>query len=66
MLLYIFRDQDRSKTFAYSTDVTCRNLPRRVPGSNRTFVKAASHEELPEHEEAMCHLQRHGFYVFAK
>jgi hypothetical protein len=43
MLVYLFQNQERSTTLAYSTDVPGRNLPRRMPGTNWTFVKAASH-----------------------
>jgi hypothetical protein len=66
MLVYLFRDQDRSSKFGYSTDVTGRNLPRQMAGSNWSFVKAASREDLSDCEEAMRHLRRHGFYVFDK
>ena len=64
VLVYLFRDRDRPKTFAYSTDVTGRDLARQRPGTNWAFVTVASHHDLPEGEEAMRHLQRQGFYIF--
>lgn len=66
MLVYLFRNQDHSTTLAYSTDVTGRNLPRQRLGTNWAFVKAISHEDIAEAEEAVRHLRRHGFYVFEK
>src|SRR5262245_47159261 len=52
VLVYLFRDEDRPTTFAYSTDVTGRNLPRLMPGTSWVFVTAASLQEIPECEEA--------------
>ena len=67
MLVYLFRDQDRSATLAYSTDVTGRNLPRaedRRP-TGRSW-RVASHEETREGGEAARHLRRDGFYILDK
>ena len=44
-------------------DVTGRNLPRET---NWAFVKAASHEDIPEAEETVRLLRSRGFYVIEK
>jgi len=64
VLVYLFCDQDRSTTLAYSTDVTGRNLPRQGPRTKWAFVTVALGRDIPEGEEAMRHLQRRGFYIF--
>ena len=66
MLVYLFRDRDRATTFAYSTDVTGRNLALQMPGTNWAFVTAGLDPDISEGEKAMCHLRRYGFFVFEK
>jgi hypothetical protein len=62
-----FRDEDCPSTFfAYSTAVTGCNLPRQLPGTSWTFVMAASHQEIPDREETIRRLRRHGFYIVNK
>jgi hypothetical protein len=64
MLVYLFRDRGGSKTFAYSTDVTGRNIPRATAGTHWSFVSATLRQELSDLEEVMRHLRDGGFYVF--
>ena len=66
VLIYVFRDQDRSTTFAYSTDITGRNLLRQAPRTKWAFVTIASDHDIAEGEEAMRHLQHRGFYIFER
>jgi hypothetical protein len=66
VLVYLFRNEGRPPTVAYSTDVTGRNLPRQMPGTSWAFVTAASHQEISEGEAAICHLRRHGFYSITR
>jgi|SRR5215470_4634847 len=66
VLVYLFRDRDRATRFAYSTDVTGRNLSLRMPGTNWAFVMAALDQDISEGEKAKCHLRLRGFYVFEK
>jgi hypothetical protein len=40
MLVCLFRDENCRDTFAYSTDVTGRNIPRRSPSTQWGFVAA--------------------------
>jgi hypothetical protein len=65
MLVYLFRDENSRDTFAYSTDVTGRNISRASPHTKWSFVSA---EQIPvdDLEEARLHLRRHGFYVFRR
>jgi len=65
MQVYLFRDQSGSKSFAYSTDVTGRNLPRLTERTEWLFMKVVSYQEIsPDLEEVARHLERFGFYVF--
>jgi len=67
MLIYLFRDQSGSNTFAYSTDVTGRNIPRPAAHTKWSFVSVMSNHEIPpDHENVFHHLRRSGFYVFEK
>jgi len=66
VLVYLFCDRDRATTFAYSTDVTGRNLARQAPGSNWAFVREASAQEVREGEEALRYLERRGYYIFER
>jgi hypothetical protein len=66
VLLYLFCDQDGTTTLAYSTDVTGRNLPRKVPRTKWAFVSATSDREISEGEEVIRHLRRRGFYIFER
>jgi len=63
MLVYLFRDQSNRDTFAYSMDVTGRNIPHASPSTQWSFVAA---EKIQDFEEAMRHLRQQGFYIFRK
>jgi len=64
LVVYLLRDQARLATFAYSIDVTGRNLPRETSQTKWAFMTVVSRHEIPDHEEVMGCLQRFGFYVF--
>jgi len=63
--VYLFRDRNRATTFAYSTDVTGRNLARQTSGSWE-FVTVVSNHEITQGEDAMRYLRHRGYYVFDK
>jgi hypothetical protein len=65
MLVYLFRDEHSRDTLAYSTDVTGRNIPRRSPKTQWSFVSAAQIQD-DDYEEVRLHLRRWGFYVFRR
>jgi len=65
VLVYLFRDENSRETFAYSTDVTGRNIPRGSPHTQWSFV-AAEEIHVGDFEEVRLHLRRHGFYVFRR
>src|SRR5262245_60153696 len=46
MLVYLFRDENSRDTFAYSTDVTGRKIPRLSPYSQWSFVAAEKIQDL--------------------
>lgn len=66
MPIYLFRDESRRDTFAYSTDVTGRSLPRATARTKWSFVAAAKIQEINDREEVTHHIDKHGFYVFRK
>jgi hypothetical protein len=66
MLVYLFRDESSSDTFAYSTDVTGRNIPRASPYTQWSFVAPERTHNLDDIEEVRLHLRRQGFYVFRR
>src|SRR5262245_521705 len=66
VLVYLFRDENSRDTFAYSTDVTGRSIPRTSPRAKWSFVAAASFKDLDANEEARRHLSQHGIYVFRR
>jgi hypothetical protein len=65
MLVYLFRDENSSDTFAYSMDVTGRNIPRASSSTQWGFV-AAEQIQVDGFEEVRLRLRRHGFYVFRR
>jgi len=66
MLVYLFRDAGDRDTFAYSTDVTGRNIPRASGYTQWSFEAAKKIEDLDDFEEIMEHLKRKGFYIFRR
>ena len=65
MLVYLFRDEHCPDTFAYSTDVTGRNIPRASPTTQWSFV-SAEQIQGDDFENVRLHLRRHGYYVFRR
>jgi len=66
VLVYLFRDEISRVTFAYSTDVTGRNIARASPRAKWSFAAAAKLEDLDDNEEGTRHLRQDGFYVFQR
>jgi len=66
MLVYLFRDESSRDTFAYSTDVTGRNIPRTSPDTEWNFVAAERTKGRAEFEEVTRHLRQQGFYIFRR
>jgi hypothetical protein len=66
MLVYLFRDENSRDTFAYSTDVTGRKIPRLSPYSQWSFVAAAKIQDLDTVEEVTRYLRQQGCYVFRR
>ena len=64
MLVYLFRDENSRGTFAYSTDVTGRKIPRLSPYSQWSFVAAKKVQDLDNFEEATLGLRQQGYFVF--
>jgi hypothetical protein len=64
--IYLFRDQSGSNKFAYSTDVTGRNIPRPAARAEWSFVSVKVPHEIPLDPDLVQHLQRYGFYLFEK
>ena len=64
--VYLFRDQDSTNSFAYSLDVTGRNIPQHTVRTKWAFVTVTSGRDMPEDQEAIRHLERSGYYVFER
>ena len=65
MQVYLFRDQSGSKSMAYSTDVTGRNIPRLEARTEWRFVRTVSEQDKSHDcEEVIRHLRQVGFFVF--
>ena len=65
LLVYLFQDPNSRDTFAYSTDVTGRNIPRGSRYTQWSFI-AEEKIEGPDVEEVTRHLRQQGFYIFRK
>jgi len=64
MLVYLFRDESSRDMFAYSTDVTARNIPRTSASTQWSFVATENIQGLANFEEVNQHLSQQGFYIF--
>jgi hypothetical protein len=63
--IYLFREQGGANNFAYSTDVTGRNIPRPDTRTEWHFVSIVTYRnKSPNFEDVVRHLRRVGFYVF--
>jgi hypothetical protein len=61
MLVYFFRDH-HSNVFAYSVDVTGRNIPPQTAETKWVYETVISDRDVAL--EAVYHLRHSGFYVF--
>jgi len=66
LLVYLFRDENSRDTFAYSTDVTGRNIPRASTYTQWSFVAAEKIQGLPDFEAVTRHLRQQGFHIFRR
>src|SRR5215510_1096782 len=66
VLVYLFRDEGSRDTFAYSTDVTGRNIPRASRYTQWSFEAAEKIQDLRDFEEVIEHLKQKGFYIFRR
>ena len=66
MLIYLFRDASGSDSFAYSTDVTGRNIPPTTERTKWSFVAAVADRDIQDFEDVMPGLRQRGFYLFQR
>jgi len=64
MPVHLFRSAGSSRTFAYTRDVTGRNIPRGTEHAEWLFIRALDEEQLKAHPEALQPLRADGFYLF--
>ena len=65
MLVYLFRDESSRDTFAYSMDVTGRNIPRASARTQWSFLAEERTHNLDDMEVTQ-HLKWQGFYIFRR
>jgi hypothetical protein len=65
MLVYLFRDENSRDTFAYSTDVTGRNIPRASPYTQWNFV-AEEKIQVDDYDQVKLRLRQRGFHIFRR
>jgi hypothetical protein len=66
VFVYLFRDESGCNTFAYSTDVTGRNIPAATTGAKWSFVAALADRDIENFEDVRRRLRQLGYYVFKK
>lgn len=66
VLVYLFRDESGCDRFAYSTDVTGRNLPLTTERTKWSFVAAMADRDIEAFEDVVPRLRRRGFHLFRK
>jgi hypothetical protein len=66
VFIYLFRDESGCNTFAYSTDVTGRNIPQPTPAAKWSFVAALADRDIENFEDVRRRLRQHGYYVFQR
>jgi hypothetical protein len=70
MVIYLFRDKSNEDYFAFSTDVTGRNIPLAAATTQWMFIEALNTLKFPEpwdigdFQYVLDHLRAHGFYLF--
>jgi hypothetical protein len=66
VLVYLFRDERGRDSFAYSTDVTGRNIPLTTERTKWSFVAAMADRDIQDFEDVMPRLRQRGFYLFQR
>jgi hypothetical protein len=66
VLVYLFRDESGCDSFAYSTDVTGRNIPLTTERTRWNFVAALADRDIQDFEDVMLRLRQRGFYLFQR
>jgi hypothetical protein len=66
VLVYLFRDASGCNSFAYSTDVTGRNIPLASSRSDWKFVAAVAEPELEDSQTVRRGLRQKGFHLFQR
>src|SRR6185295_9459847 len=61
--IYLFR-AGSSRNFAYSVDLTGRNIPPVAENAAWIYQRTVDAEQLKAHPEALRRLQADGFYLF--
>ena len=70
MVIYLFRDKSNENYFAFSTDVTGRNIPLAAATTQWMFIEALNTLKFPEpwdigdFQYVLDHLRADGFYLF--
>ena len=70
MRIYLFRDENDSDVFAFSTDVTGTNIPLVTSLTEWIFLEAIDSLNIPEpwdirdFQEVLDHLRADGYYLF--
>jgi len=64
VFVYLFRDESGGNTFAYSTDVTGRNIPQSTARTKWSFVAALADRDIENFEDVRRRLRQQGYYVF--
>jgi len=66
VFVYLFDDEGGFNTFAYSTDVTGRNIPAPTTRTKWSFVAALGDRDIENFEDVRRRLRQQGYYVFHK
>jgi len=66
VFVYLFRDESGCNTFAYSTDVTGRNIPQPTMRTKWSFVAALADRDIENFEDVRHRLRQQGYYVFQR
>ena len=70
MVIYLFRDRSNDEFFAFSTDVTGRNIPPAAANTVWMFIEALNTVKFPEpwdigdFQYVLDHLHADGYYLF--
>ena len=70
MVIYLFRDESGTNTFAFSVDVTGANIPPVTPHTEWVFMEAIDTLRFPEpwdiddFQDVLDRLKADGYYLF--